>query len=374
MKPREVVIIGGGLAGAAAATRLAQKGVDVLLLEKETQSHHKVCGEFLSYEAQHYLEQLGINLNSYGAAPIESVRLVQGKNELATPIGFKAMSLSRKCLDEAVLSRAKQAGADIKYGVNAPTPIKEIDCWHINRIGHDPIFAKTVFLATGKHDLRGWSQREGKQNEYIGFKMYFELTPDQSSELSNHVEITLFRGGYAGLEPVEGGQANLCLVVSKKQYASIGKKWDNLLSHMMKSTPQLAKRLTGAQAAWDKPLSIFGIPYGYVYQPSANDPAALYRLGDQMAVIPSLCGDGMAIALHCGFMAADCFMKTNAADYHQRMNRQLLGQINRATLLSKILASPFLQPLAVPLCHIMPKLVQSLVKQTRIDTALNELS
>ena len=370
MKPRDVVVIGGGLAGAAAATCLAQKGVDVLLLEKETQPHHKVCGEFLSYEAQHYLKKLGVNLLSHGAMPIDRIRLLRGKNELAASLGFQAMSLSRKCLDEAVLAFARQAGAETKYGMNVNTLTKEKADWHIDCHGHDPLFAKTIILATGKHDLRGWSQREGKQNDYIGFKMHFELTPAQNAELSNHVEIMLFRGGYAGLEPVENGKANLCLVVSKTQYAATGKTWEDLLRHIMKSTPKLAARLIGASPCWDKPLSIFGIPYGYVYQPSARDPAALFRLGDQMAVIPSLCGDGMAIALHSGFMAADCYMKTNAADYHQRLHRQLLGQINRATTVARMLSSPLLQPLALPLCRMMPKLVQGLIKQTRINTDL----
>ncbi len=370
MKARDAVIIGGGLAGAATAICLAQKGVDVLLLEKESQPRHKVCGEFLSYEAQHYLEKLGINSLSLGAAPIDRMRLVRGGKSMSIPLGFQAVSLSRKCLDAAVLSRAEQAGAEIKYGVSALPPIKEKMHWHIDCHGHDPVFAKAVFLATGKHDMRGWSHRQGKQNDYIGFKMYFKLTQSQQDELSNHVEVTLFNGGYAGLEPVENGKANLCLVVDKSRYASIGKTWESLLQYLMQSTPSLAQRLDGAVACWDKPLSIFGIPYGYVYRPKGNDPMDLFRLGDQMAVIPSLCGDGMAIALHSGFMGANCYLKTSAADYHRHMRQQILGQINRATMMAGILASPLLQPLVLPLCSIMPKLVQGFIKRTRIENIL----
>jgi menaquinone-9 beta-reductase len=358
------------LAGGAAATCLAQQGIDVLLLEKEKEAHHKVCGEFLSHEAQHYLQKLGISLPSLGAAPIEQIRLVRGKNECVAPLGFQAMSLSRKCLDDVVLACARQAGAEIKYGMNATTPIKEKNYWHIDCHGRDPIFAKTIFLATGKHDLRGWSQREGKQNNYIGFKMHFELTPAQNAELSNHVEIVLFRGGYAGLEPVEDGKANLCLVISKAQYALVGKTWEDLLLYIIKSAPMLAARLTGASPCWTKPLSIFGIPYGYVYKPSVTDPTTLFRLGDQMAVIPSLCGDGMAIALHSGFMAADCYLKTSAADYHQRLRQQLQGQINRASAMARMLSLPALQPMAVTLCTMMPKLLPSVIEQTRIHASL----
>ena len=370
MSIRDVVIIGGGLAGASAATCLAKKGVDVLLLEKETEPHHKVCGEFLSYEAQHYLKKLGVDLLALGAAPLDKIRVTRGNQLLSVPLGFQAMSVSRKCLDEAVLSHARQVGAETRYGIQALPPVKENDYWRIDCHGSDPVFAKVLFLATGKHDLRGWSQRRGKQKDYIGFKMHFELTQTQRAALSDHIEITLFHGGYAGLQPIENGKANLCLVIDKSRYAALERKWETLLQYLTQSTPLLAARLAGASACWQKPLSIFGIPYGYVYRPLAQDPPDLFRLGDQMAVIPSLCGDGMAIALHSGFVAADCYARTSAADYHRELRQQLLDQINRATIVARILASPIIQPLAVPLCRIMPKLVQIFVRQTRIENIL----
>ena len=47
---RAVLVIGGGLAGAAAAVHLAGAGRDVCLLERTTGPHDKVCGEFLSFD------------------------------------------------------------------------------------------------------------------------------------------------------------------------------------------------------------------------------------------------------------------------------------------------------------------------------------
>ena len=55
-----------------------------------------------------------------------------------------------------------------------------------------------------------------KPTDFIGFKCHFRLTPEQRAALAEHVEMTLFDGGYAGLEPVEGGRANLCLVVRRR--------------------------------------------------------------------------------------------------------------------------------------------------------------
>ena len=47
----ECVVIGGGVAGSTAAYHLAKLGYNVVVLERTQGPHHKVCGEFLSFEA-----------------------------------------------------------------------------------------------------------------------------------------------------------------------------------------------------------------------------------------------------------------------------------------------------------------------------------
>lgn len=54
----EVLVLGGGVAGCAAAIALARNGRGVTLIEREPISRHKVCGEFLSGEALGYLHAL----------------------------------------------------------------------------------------------------------------------------------------------------------------------------------------------------------------------------------------------------------------------------------------------------------------------------
>ncbi len=60
---RQVVIIGGGLAGLTAAIHLAKHNFEVSVIEKNTYPHHKVCGEYISAEILPYLNSLGIHLN-----------------------------------------------------------------------------------------------------------------------------------------------------------------------------------------------------------------------------------------------------------------------------------------------------------------------
>jgi flavin-dependent dehydrogenase len=113
MKQRaEVLVIGGGPAGAAAATALAEAGRRVVLIERTPGPHDKVCGEFISEEAARYLHALGIEPGALGAEPIEAVRLSAGGPVVATALPFTALSLSRRALDEAMLQGAAARGAE----------------------------------------------------------------------------------------------------------------------------------------------------------------------------------------------------------------------------------------------------------------------
>src|ERR1700741_198927 len=100
---REVVVIGGGPAGAMAALCLARARRDVVLLEREKSPHHKVCGEFLSREAVAYLTQAGVNAIALGAASIDKVRLDIAGRDAVAELPFTALSLSRRTMDEALL-------------------------------------------------------------------------------------------------------------------------------------------------------------------------------------------------------------------------------------------------------------------------------
>ena len=333
----DAAVIGGGPAGAALATLLAEAGRSVVLFEKERVAHDKVCGEFISHEGAAYLSKLGLSVEGLGSLPIRHVRLARRGSALSAPLPFTAQSLSRRVLDEALLERAAQAGADIRRGARVRSLDQCSDGWSIKADNADPIRAAQAFLATGKHDLKAWKRPPGRQQGLIAFKMYVRLAPRQAEDLSGHVELILFSGGYAGLQPVEGGRANLCLLVQKSVFAQRYGSWESLLGGMQESCPHLAMRLAGGVSLLDRPLAISGLPYGHVARPGG----ALWRLGDQSAVIPSFSGDGMSIALHSAHLAARCYLRGgSAADFQATLAAQVSGQVWRATFLSKMLVSP----------------------------------
>lgn len=383
----EAVVVGGGLAGSAAAILLARAGVKVAVIEQHAGAHHKVCGEFLSAEALHYLAQLGCSPESLGAVPITHVRLATGRNAARAALPFPALSLTRRTLDEALLHSASEAGARVLRGY----PVEALShvwagcrgrdsCWRAALRSGEIATAPQAMLATGKHDLRGYPRPAGLQNQLVAFKQYFALVPPETAALEGHVELYLFPGGYAGLQPVEldrdsaQPRANLCLVVDQRRYRALGGSWPALLEHLTTHCPLLRDRLSGATPLLPKPLALSGIPYGLLlrdagHASSQNDSGAdsLWRLGDQTAVIPSFTGDGMSIALHTAFSAAECFgTGLLPQDFHVLLHETLRGQIRRATAVSQLLLTPMAQPVAALARPLLPAILRQLARGTRI--------
>jgi len=362
----DVVIIGGGLAGSAAAITLAASSRNVILIEREPHPAHKVCGEFLSREALAYLHRLGIDADALGAVPIERVRLAGHSGVTEATLPFPAKSLTRRTLDEALLHAAHASGARLLRGNHVEALHHDGTHWRASLRGRTEIAASEAFLATGKHDLRGRARPAGKQRDLIGLKMYFKLAPREAAELEGHVELMLYAGGYAGLQPVEDGWANLCCLVSRATLQRIGGRWNDLLALMQRDCPHLRQRLRGAAPMLAKPLAIAAIPYGHVLRRSDG----LWALGDQAAVIPSFTGDGMSIALHSGILAAQMLLAGQPAHaYQQRLSGEVHAQVALATTLSRAMVRRPQRALLEMAARFWPGVMRLVAERTRIPAA-----
>jgi len=365
MNKPDVVVVGGGPAGSAAAIWLADAGARVVLVERQARAHHKVCGEFVSGEAGRHLRELGLDPALLGSVPVERIRLACGDRIGESPLPFRAESLSRFTLDEALLETASVRGVDVRRGLSARNCTVCPGGVRIDLSDGSTLEGRALFLATGKHVLRGYPRGRGVQDNLIGFKMHLETPAGVDRALAGSVEILLFQGGYAGLQPLGAGHANLCLLVTKAHYEALGRSWPDLLSHLSGSSGIWRERLAEARASWNRPLSIYGVPYGYV---AGARSGPVFRLGDQIAVIPSFAGDGIAIALSTARSAAEAFISEGptSLSYHQRATRSLGGGVRVAAWASRALQSPFLQSLAVRAGIRKPELLAMVAGATRL--------
>jgi menaquinone-9 beta-reductase len=355
------IAIGGGLAGAAFALELARNGRRVIVLERTHGAHHKVCGEFLSEEAQAVLGSFGLDGHALGATPINRFRLVTGEHHITTPLPFAAMGVSRFRLDEALLRAAERAGAEVIRGAT----VTGIDPGHGEvtvRVEGRTWRATAVALATGKHSLRGLPRPAGPM---VGFKLHFE--PNAAArELAGVVQLVFFRDGYVGACLVEEGVLSVGWVMRDHLVRSVGSDWSAQSAHLARQSSFIGDLVTAARPLFAKPVATAAIPYGFLRtKPIAPE---VFPIGDQLAVVPSFTGDGMAIALHTGLAAARAVLAgRSAAAYQREVIGWLRPQFRFAGGVGRFLEMPMTCATVVATARVLPSLITGVAKATRLS-------
>ena len=278
------------------------------MLERTRGPHHIVCGEFLSEEAQVALASLGLDLQALGATSIRRFRLVKGERQATTPLPFAAAGLSRFRLDEALLA----GGGACRSRSRARRRWQAVEADERHGHGADrtaDLAGAAVALATGKHPLRGLRaplERHGRlQAAPRGGRWH--------RELAGIVQLVFFRGGYVGACLVEDGILSIAWVMQRSlvraRSARIGRRRGTSLARQSSLIRRPARRRQAAacQARRDGGHPLW-LPAARSHRPD------IFPVGDQLAVVPSFTGDGMAIALYTGLggRARRCWRDSHA--------------------------------------------------------------
>jgi len=361
------IVVGGGIAGSMAATTLARRGLPILLLERSRGPHHKVCGEFLSWEASDRLSAVGFDVAALGGARIDRVRLYHGTRSASADLPRSATGISRFRLDEALLEHAGRAGVKIERGV-AVNSVHPFEAGLALDVGGERLNARTLFLATGKTDLRGLGRDSGRMSNLVGFKSHYRLDSRQTAALTGAVELHLFEGGYAGLQLVEGDTANLCLLIERDRVANTRGSWDRILGEILASAPILGDRLEKGEMLFDRPLTVSSIPYGFLYNPAPHDPPGIMRLGDQFAVLHSFTGEGMALATASGgiLAGAEAQGRSDPTYLHHQFRKEVIRPLLLSAVMHHLIRQTYGRLLIRFLAGSFPGILATSARFTRV--------
>lgn len=213
----DVVVVGGGPAGAAAALGLARQGARVLVVEQRQFPRWKVCGACLSPQALAALAALGLADLAAAGVPLEQLRLGVAGRSLPLPLR-QGRALSRHHLDQALLQAAGAAGATVRFGTRAELAAVSAD-WRELVLHHggqqERLRAAVVLLAAGLSH-RGPQQEPGLHTRVtpgsrVGAGCVLES--DAGGSLAAYpagvIHMAVGRGGYVGAVRVETGALNL---------------------------------------------------------------------------------------------------------------------------------------------------------------------
>ncbi len=357
MRRTAALIVGGGPAGSAAAIALARGGVHPELIERTRGEHDVVCGGFLGWDALAALRRPGVDAAALGARSIRRLRLVAGERIVEAGLPHAAAGLSRRAPDEALLAAAAAAGARVDRGRAARTA----EGRQLRFDDGEEVEAEALFLATGKHELRGLARPlEGRREPPAAG---LRTVVPASAGLAGTIELHLFDEGYAGLLEQEDGAANLCLSISRARLAAAGGA-AALFEEVVREAPRLGDRIGGAVPdAWE---AVAGIPYGWRARETLP---GLFRIGDQAAVIASLAGDGIAIALTSGMAAAEALLRGGAGaapGFQRRFAARARRPVAVAEALRHAAEQPARRTALLALLGIAPSLLPLAARLTRI--------
>ncbi|MEM9671959.1 MAG: NAD(P)/FAD-dependent oxidoreductase [Cyclobacteriaceae bacterium] len=300
---KDIIIIGGGLAGLINAIRLAEAGLNVLLLEKKTYPFHRVCGEYISNEVVPFLES--INAFPYELEPssIREFTLTACSGASASmPLDLGGFGVSRHALDHFLYQRAQQAGAEICQ----QTAVQSVDFseghFRVTLPQNEVVEARLVIGAYGKRarlDKQLDRPFIQQRSPYIGVKYHMRVDfPDDIIALHN------FPGGYCGISRVEDGRYNVCYLGSRAQLRKHG-SIEAMEAKVLHQNPYLKNLWHSAEFLLDQPEVINEISFA-PKQPVVNH---ILMSGDTAGLITPLCGNGMAMAIHSAKILSDLIIQ-----------------------------------------------------------------
>lgn len=357
MRREAPLILGAGPAGSTAAIMLAQAGAVPTLLDRDEQVGDALCGGFLSWRTAERMRAVGIGPMQLGAHPVTKLALLAGRREAIVPLPSPGFGLSRQTLDTALRRQAVAAG--VRLVIDRARAVRQ--GMVTGESGEWP--AETIFLATGKHDVRGSARPRDDADPALGLRM--RIPPDDRliALLKGRIELHMFRGGYAGIVLQEGGSANICLAVRKSMLTEAAGNPRSLLGRLADAHPRFGERLVFA--ASDATIDTVGsVPYGWI---ARTTEAGVWRLGDQAAVIPSLAGEGMAIAMESGAAAARGWLAGHDANRFQtEFAKRVERPVHVAKLVWRIGEMDPGARLLTAMARGMPALANAVMNLTRI--------
>jgi hypothetical protein len=201
--------------------------------------------------------------------------------------------------------------------------------------------------------------------------MHLRPAPDIRRALEGRVELYFLEASYIGLELVEDGIANLCMVLPGKAMSQFGSGWPALRNHVAAALPALAERLADAEPLWDKPKAVACPSGGHLHR---ERNAAAYRVGDRLAHIPPFTGDGLAIALGSAALAVAHIREGLSPDVYLAAARKLTaGPIRLASIVSCLAGHRISRNLMFAAATRGPGLIGSIVRRTRLTRAMDGL-
>jgi len=333
----DLLVVGGGPSGLAAAIRAAKNGLAVAIAEPKGSPIDKACGEGLMPAAVRELNDLGVT--GFESHPFEGVRYLDERTQVSGR--FKTgpgLGVRRLALSNALWARATELGV-------TRIPTKATFQTQDEQVHFDVGSATHAIIADGlrspTRNALAISSKVGIRR--IGFRRHVDCAP-----WTDMVEVYWAPGAEAYVTPVAKDQIGVAFLTTQEALGPGGNPFERLLARF----PRLQKRLPPRYRSHLRGAGPFD------YHVGARTAGRARLIGDAAGYVDAITGEGIRLGLESA-RAAVSTLGDNAA--YEREWRQLTRQYRWSTRGLLMLARSPLRRAMIPTLRAVPGLFDAIL-------------
>ena len=355
MQQYDVLVIGAGPAGSAAALACARRGLKVGLADRSAFPRDKVCGDALIPDSFQALEQLQLLDHVLTVAHRVSTVRIYAPNGRYTTLHGDCACLPRAVLDDLLRSAATEAGAEFLSPLRALGPLEEngvVVGARFERVGSKAtmdIRAATTILATGAAALvlQQFGVCLRRAPSATAARLYVQVD-ERTFREHDHLCVAYAAGicpGYGWIFPGPDRIFNVGVGYVYGRHAPRERNVRSLLNHFLRTFPPAAGLMKSARAVG--PLK--GAPLRTAMQGARFSRPGVIVVGEAAGLTYSFSGEGIGKAMQSGILAAEVAVATTgsppeaaAETYAARLPRAFGERVRAYQRLQQLVAAPVL--------------------------------
>ena len=380
----DVLVVGAGPSGSAAAYWLASRGLSVLLVEKKHFPREKTCGDGLTPRAVRQLRAMGLEDALARAHRYEGLRAVGFGRELEMPWPEHPLypsygyTISRHDLDALVSVHAERAGALLWQGAEAVEPLASepsraggavvIDA---DRGTRTSVKSRLTVVADGSLSRFGRALGSSRNRTYpqgMALRGYFASPRHADTYIESHLDIRDRNGdvvpGYGWIFPLGDGRVNVGVGLLSTEERWKGVNTARLMEEFVHFAPK--SWCISPETALSVPTG-GRLPMGLAVGPRVGADYVL--VGDAAGAINPFNGEGIAYAWETGRLAAEVVGDVldgrgtgGLEEYERRLDETYASYYAVARAFVKAIANPLLMRVAAGGGLLAPPVMRAVMR------------